>query len=252
MKKVMLICILAAFCAATAFAGDSTDVKEQTEKAAVKATDKATEKTTDKAAEKAVKEVAPEAAKPEKAKDAEKKEPEVITTKSGLKYIVYEEGEGEVAEKGMTVKVHYTGWLSDKGEKGTKFDSSYDRQKPLPFKLGAGGPIGSGRQFWPWIDIDDVCGITAFVLEQDELKGPVNAVAPEQVRCKQFTSTLGRVLGRPAIVPLPAFAARLALGEMADGLLLASTRVRPAMLEKAGYTFRSPDLETALTRILGR
>jgi uncharacterized protein (TIGR01777 family) len=121
-----------------------------------------------------------------------------------------------------------------------------------PFKLGAGGPIGSGRQYWPWIDIDDVCGITAFVLEQEELKGPINAVAPEQVRCKQFTSTLGRVLGRPAIVPLPAFAARLALGEMADGLLLASTRVRPAVLEQAGYTFRSPDLETALKRILGR
>jgi hypothetical protein len=121
-----------------------------------------------------------------------------------------------------------------------------------PFKLGAGGPIGSGRQYWPWIDIDDVCGITDFVLEQDDLNGPINAVAPEQVRCKQFTSTLGRVLGRPAIVPLPAFAARLALGEMADGLLLASTRVRPAVLENAGYTFRSPDLESALTRILGR
>jgi hypothetical protein len=121
-----------------------------------------------------------------------------------------------------------------------------------PFKLGAGGPIGSGRQYWPWIDIDDVCGITNFVLEQDHLNGPINAVAPEQVRCKQFTSTLGRVLGRPAIVPLPAFAARLALGEMADGLLLASTRVRPAVLENAGYTFRSPDLESALTRILGR
>jgi hypothetical protein len=126
------------------------------------------------------------------------------------------------------------------------------RKMLTPFKLGAGGPIGSGRQYWPWIDIDDVCGITASVLKHGDLQGPINAVAPEQVRCKQFTSTLGRVLGRPAIIPLPAFAARLALGEMADGLLLASTRVRPAVLEKAAYTFRSPDLETALRRILGR
>ena len=130
MKKTILICVLAAFCAGTALAGDSTDVKDKA--------DKATEKAT---SEKVVKEVAPDAAKPDKADKTEKKEPEVITTKSGLQYIVYEEGDGEVAEKGMTVKVHYTGWLSDKGEKGTKFDSSYDRKTPLPFRLGAGRVI---------------------------------------------------------------------------------------------------------------
>ena len=130
MKKVMLICILAAFCAATAFAGDSTDVKDKVEKVTEKAT-----------TEKVVKEVAPDAATPEEAEETEKKGPEVITTKSGLQYIVYEEGDGEVAEKGMTVKVHYTGWLSDNGEKGTRFDSSHDRKQPLPFRLGAGRVI---------------------------------------------------------------------------------------------------------------
>ena len=136
MKKTILICVLMAFCAGTALAGDSTDVKDKT--------DKATEKAT---CEKVVKEVAPDAATPDKADKAdkadktEKKEFEIITTKSGLQYIVYEEGDGEVAEKGMTVKVHYTGWLSDKGEKGTKFDSSHDRKTPLPFRLGAGRVI---------------------------------------------------------------------------------------------------------------
>ncbi len=121
-----------------------------------------------------------------------------------------------------------------------------------PFKLGAGGPIGSGRQFWPWIALDDVVGIIQFAISHHELEGAVNAVAPQATRCKEFTSTLGTVLRRPAFVPLPAFAARLALGEMADALLLASTRVRPKALEDAEYSFRWPELEPALSDILRR
>ena len=81
-----------------------------------------------------------------------------------------------------------------------------------PFKLGVGGPIGSGRQFWPWIGIDDVCGIIEFILGHEEIEGPVNAVAPQEIRCSNFARTLGRVLSRPAVMPMPAFAARLALG----------------------------------------
>jgi len=115
-----------------------------------------------------------------------------------------------------------------------------------PFKLGVGGPIGSGRQYWPWIGIDDVAGVTKLVLENDEIMGPVNVVSPQELRCSEFAQTLGRVLHRPAFLPMPAFAARIALGEMAEGLLLASARVRPKVLENAGYEYRAPTLEEAI------
>jgi uncharacterized protein (TIGR01777 family) len=100
----------------------------------------------------------------------------------------------------------------------------------LPFKLGAGGPIGSGRQWWPWIAMEDVVGVVRFLLEHPAASGPLNLVAPQEVRCADFARTLGRVLNRPSVLPLPAAAARLMLGEMADALLLASARVRPAGL----------------------
>jgi hypothetical protein len=119
-----------------------------------------------------------------------------------------------------------------------------------PFKFGLGGPIGSGRQFWPWIGIEDVCGIMEFLLVHKEIDGPVNAVAPQELRCSEFARTLGRVLHRPAVMPLPAFAARLALGEMADSLLLASQRVRPHTLEEVGYQFRNPTLDDAIRKAL--
>ena len=118
-----------------------------------------------------------------------------------------------------------------------------------PFKLGLGGPIGSGRQFWPWVGIDDVCGVVDFVLNHD-IRGPVNVVAPEELRNSDFSRTLGRALSRPAIVPTPAFAVRLALGEMANALLLGSQRVRPKVLEQAGYEFRAPTLDDALRTAL--
>jgi uncharacterized protein (TIGR01777 family) len=124
-------------------------------------------------------------------------------------------------------------------------DGALKRMLP-PFKLGFGGPIGSGRQYWPWIGIEDVCGIIDFLLAHQEITGPVNVVAPEELRCSEFARILGRTLSRPAVLPLPAFVARAALGEMADALLLASQRVRPSTLQKAGYQFRAPTLDLAL------
>ncbi len=121
-----------------------------------------------------------------------------------------------------------------------------------PFKLGAGGVMGRGRQYMSWIALDDVVGAIHFALSNESLRGPVNAVAPNPVTNREFTQTLGRVLSRPTLFPMPAFAARLALGEMADALLLASTRVEPARLLASGFTFRYADLEGALRHLLGK
>jgi uncharacterized protein (TIGR01777 family) len=121
-----------------------------------------------------------------------------------------------------------------------------------PFKLGAGGVIGSGKQYMSWIGIDDLVGILYHALCTESLSGPVNASAPNSVTNREFTKTLGRVLSRPTIAPLPAFAARLAFGEMADALLLASTRVEPRKLLATGYKFRHPGLEETLRHLLGR
>ncbi len=121
-----------------------------------------------------------------------------------------------------------------------------------PFKLGLGGPIGSGDQWWPWVALDDVVGAVGTVLSNPEVSGPVNVVSPDGVRSRDFAKALGRVLHRPAVLPLPAPAARLVLGEMADELLLASVRIRPAALEELGYGFRFPDLEDALRQALSR
>jgi len=122
----------------------------------------------------------------------------------------------------------------------------------LPFKLGGGGRVGDGRQFWSWIAIDDVVGAIHHALVTDTLSGPLNTVAPGPVTNAEFTKTLGRVLRRPTIVPMPAFLARLALGEMADDLLLSSTRVDSERLGQSGYEFRQPALEGALRHLLGR
>ena len=121
-----------------------------------------------------------------------------------------------------------------------------------PFQMGLGGIVGNGAQWMSWISLDDVVGAIRHALERDALRGPVNAVAPAPVTNAEFTRTLGRVLGRPTLIPLPTFAARLALGEMADELLLVSQRVLPARLEASSYTFRHPNLEGALRAALGR
>jgi uncharacterized protein len=121
-----------------------------------------------------------------------------------------------------------------------------------PFLLGAGGRMGSGRQYVSWVAIDDAIGAVLHALATGDLRGPVNVVAPTPVTNAEFTRTLARVLRRPALVPLPAFAARLAFGEMADALLLASARVMPARLQSSGYRFRFAELEAALRHLLGR
>ena len=121
-----------------------------------------------------------------------------------------------------------------------------------PFKLGGGGKVGSGRQYWPWLSIDDAAGVALHALMTDSLSGPVNAVAPQTITNLEFTKTLGKVLNRPTIVPMPAFAARLALGEMADELLLASIRAQPTKLNASNYVFRHAELETALRHLLGK
>ena len=122
----------------------------------------------------------------------------------------------------------------------------------LPFKLGAGGRIGSGMQYVSWIGIDDVAGVIHHAIVTESLQGPVNAVTPTPVTNAEYTRTLARVLSRPAVAPLPAFAARLAFGELADALLLASQRVIPTRLQASGYKFRYPELEGALRHLLGR
>jgi uncharacterized protein (TIGR01777 family) len=122
----------------------------------------------------------------------------------------------------------------------------------LPFKLGLGGPLGSGRQYVSWIALEDLLDAIEFALTMPTLAGPVNAVAPGPVTSREFARILGRVLHRPAVLPVPALAIRLALGEMGQALLLAGARVVPARLEAAGFRFRHPGLEAALRRVLGR
>ncbi|MDE0354760.1 MAG: TIGR01777 family oxidoreductase [Deltaproteobacteria bacterium] len=120
-----------------------------------------------------------------------------------------------------------------------------------PFRLGAGGVIGNGRQYMSWITLDDTVAAIGHLLSTDSAAGPVNVVAPAPVTNGEFTRTLGRVLRRPTLFPMPGFAARLAFGEMADALLLASTRVKPAGLTAAGYAFRHGSLEEGLRYVLG-
>jgi uncharacterized protein len=123
------------------------------------------------------------------------------------------------------------------------------RLVPL-FRLGLGGRLGNGRQYLSWIALDDVVEAILFLLANDALRGPVNLVAPQPVTNREFTQALGRALHRPTILPTPAFLLRLALGEMADEMLLSSARVLPRKLQQAGYPFRDPDLEPALRRML--
>jgi uncharacterized protein len=121
----------------------------------------------------------------------------------------------------------------------------------LPFKLGAGGRLGSGRQWVSWVALEDVVEIVRVAIVDERMRGPVNVAAPGPVQNVEFTRMLARVLNRPAIFPAPAFVLRIVLGEMADGLLLASQRVIPEKLRAAGYRFRHENIEDALEGILG-
>jgi uncharacterized protein len=119
-----------------------------------------------------------------------------------------------------------------------------------PFKMGVGGKIGSGKQYMSWITLDDTIGVIKHALADETLSGPVNVVAPQPVTNFEFTRALGNVLSRPTIFSVPAFAARLAFGEMADAALLASERVEPARLKQSGFVFQHPELEGALRHLL--
>jgi uncharacterized protein (TIGR01777 family) len=123
-------------------------------------------------------------------------------------------------------------------------------QALLPlFRVGLGGPLGSGRQWWSWIHRDDLCRLIVQILVNENVSGPVNATAPQPVRQKEFAQVLGRVLRRPAFLPTPAFALKIALGEFADGIL-ASQRVLPRRAQEMGYRFQFEELEGALREIL--
>jgi uncharacterized protein len=119
-----------------------------------------------------------------------------------------------------------------------------------PFKLGVGGRLGSGQQWMSWVTLEDVIGILRVAIEKAEVRGAVNVVAPKPVQNAEFTKVLASALHRPAIFPAPAFALRLAMGEMADALLLSSQRVVPSRLERSGYRFVHADLGSAVAAVL--
>ena len=121
----------------------------------------------------------------------------------------------------------------------------------LPFKLGLGGPIGSGRQWMPWVHLDDQIALIDFLLQREDASGPYNACAPQPVRNREFARRLGRALHRPAFMPLPALVLRAGLGELSV-LLLGGQRARPVRLLAAGFTFRYNDVQSALDDLSAR
>ena len=123
-------------------------------------------------------------------------------------------------------------------------------QMMRPLQLGVGGRIGSGRQWVSWVTLEDVVGVIRWALGTVAVKGALNVVAPEPVQNAEFTRQLAQAMRRPAILPAPAFALRLALGEMADALLLSSQRVVPSQLKRLDYRFLQPDLRSALSHVL--
>jgi uncharacterized protein len=120
----------------------------------------------------------------------------------------------------------------------------------LPFRLGLGGRVGSGAQWMSWISIADVVAALRHIIATETLAGPINVTAPEPRTNREFTAVLGQVLRRPTVFPVPAAALRLVFGEMADGTLLASSRVLPERLLESGYRFQHTRLESALSSLL--
>ena len=121
----------------------------------------------------------------------------------------------------------------------------------LPFKLALGGPIGNGRQWMPWVHINDQIGLIDFLLHKQDASGPYNACAPHPVRNREFAKTLGQVLHRPAFMPMPAFALKVGLGEL-SGLLLGGQKALPERLLAAGFTFQFTELHAALDDLSSR
>lgn len=120
------------------------------------------------------------------------------------------------------------------------------------FKLGLAGPLGSGKQYFPWITLRDAVGVARFAIEREDVAGPMNTVAPHAVTNRQYTRTLAKVLWRPAVFRVPAFVLKMLPGRMAQEAILASARVAPKRLLEAGYQFQDPELERALRAVLAR
>jgi uncharacterized protein (TIGR01777 family) len=131
------------------------------------------------------------------------------------------------------------------GGKGSAMDKMM-----MPFRYNVGGPIGSGMQWFPWVHVDDVIGVIRFALTNEKLKGPVNVTAPEPVRMKEFSAALGAAMGKKSWAPVPAFALRMMLGEMAE-MILGGQRAIPVTLATSGYRFLHPSLPEALGNLLG-
>lgn len=130
-------------------------------------------------------------------------------------------------------------------------DGALSKMLP-PFRMGAGGRVGDGKQWMSWIALDDVTNALSLVLQTDSLRGPINFVAPEPVTNAEFTKALGTALARPTVFPIPAFGVRLIFGEMADALLLSSQKVDPQVLKSAGYQFAYPNIDSALKHVLSQ
>lgn len=155
----------------------------------------------------------------------------------------WEEAAGPASQRGVRVVFLRTGViLTPKG-------GALAKMLPL-FKIGLGGVIGSGDQFMSWITLNDLLALILFAINREDLHGPINAVSPNPVKNVTFTKTLGKVLNRPTIFPVPAFALRILLGEMADEMLLSSTRAIPSKAEKDGFQFQHAALEEALRYLL--
>jgi uncharacterized protein (TIGR01777 family) len=151
----------------------------------------------------------------------------------------WEQSAASIAEKGTRVVFTRFGIVLSR-------EGGALKQMLTPFKMGVGGKVGSGDQYYSWISIDDVVEGIHHVLLNDSIQGPVNFVTPNPVKNSEFTRILAKVLNRPAIFPMPAFAARKAFGEMADALLLASARVQPTKLLASSYPYQYPELEGAI------
>jgi hypothetical protein len=155
---------------------------------------------------------------------------------------VWEREAGRAAEAGLRVVKIRTGVVLDAN------GGALSKMLP-PFKAGVGGPVAGGRQYLPWIHLDDVVGLMVAALEDERWSGPVNATAPDPPTNADFSRALGRALHRPAIAPVPALALRALYGEMAD-LVLYGQRAVPARALELGYSFRHPDLDEALESTL--
>jgi hypothetical protein len=159
--------------------------------------------------------------------------------------VQWEDATRPAADAGVRVVTLRTGLVIGRGAMLVRILGSV-------FRLGLGGRMGSGRQFWPWVSLADEVGAIRFLLTADDVRGPVNLTGPEPVRNAEFVRDLAAAVSRPAVLPVPAVALRLALGEFGRSSVLAGQRAVPARLQSAGYRFAHSDLPSALREALGR